>query len=58
MDAAAVTIPVASVLFLSVKCFPTSETGTARAVAPRAVPTRTPKPIWKKIPVFGPEYKK
>ena len=44
-DAAAVTSPVASVRFLSVKCFPTSETGTAKAVAPKAVPTKTPKLI-------------
>ena len=43
IDADAVTIPVAKVLFLSEKCFPTSDTGTLIAVAPNAVPTNKPK---------------
>ena len=41
IDAAAVTIPVAIVLVSLGKCFPTSETGTPIAVAPRAIPTKT-----------------
>ena len=44
-EAAAVTIPVATVLFSLEKCFPTSETGTLIAVAPSAVPTIIPKLI-------------
>ena len=45
IEAAAVTIPVAMVLVSLGKCFPTSETGTPIAVAPNAIPTRTPKLI-------------
>ena len=45
IDAAAVTIPVAMVLCSLEKCFPTSETGTLMAVAPKAVPTKTPRLI-------------
>ena len=44
-EAAAVTMPVATVLFSLGKCLPTSETGTLIAVAPSAVPTKTPKLI-------------
>ena len=42
-EAAAVTSPVAMDLDSFGKCFPTSETGTLIAVAPKAVPTKTPK---------------
>ena len=41
-EAAAVTMPVATVLLSLGKCFPTSDTGTLMAVAPKAVPTKTP----------------
>merc|ERR1711991_370106 len=44
-EAAAVTMPVAIVLLSFGKCFPTSETGTPIAVAPRAIPTNTPRLI-------------
>ena len=47
IDAAAVTIPVAIVLVSLGKCFPTSETGTPIAVAPKAVPIKTPRANWK-----------
>ena len=39
---AAVTIPVAIVRVSLGKCFPTSDTGTPMAVAPKAIPTKTP----------------
>ena len=42
-EAAAVTSHVAMDLDSLGKCLPTSDTGTLIAVAPRAVPTRTPK---------------
>ena len=45
MEAAAVTIPVAIVLVSFGKCLPTSETGTPIAVAPKAIPIRTPRVI-------------
>ena len=43
MEAAAVTIPVAIVLVSFGKCLPTSETGTPIAVAPKAIPIKTPR---------------
>ena len=46
-DAAAVTRPDAIVLFSFGKCLLTSETGTLIAVAPKAIPIRTPRLIWK-----------
>ena len=42
IEAAAVTIPVAIVRVSLGKCFPTSDTGTPIAVAPKAIPTKTP----------------
>ena len=36
------TTPVAIVRVSLGKCFPTSDTGTPIAVAPKAVPTKTP----------------
>ena len=45
IEAAAVTIPVAIVLVSLGKCFPVSETGTPIAVAPKAIPTKTPSEI-------------
>ena len=44
-DPTGLTMPVAIVLLSLGKCFPTSETGTPFAVAPRAIPTNTPRLI-------------
>ena len=44
-DAAAVTRPESIVLFSFVKCLLTSYTGTLIAVAPKAIPIKTPRLI-------------
>ena len=43
IEAEAVTKPVAIVLFLFEKNFPTAEIGTDIAVPPKAIPTKIPK---------------
>ncbi len=54
----AVTMLIAIVLLDSGKCLPTIDIGILIAVPPRPIPTKSPKLIWKKIPVFGPVYKR
>ena len=54
----AVTMLIAIVLVESGKCLPTTDIGILIAVPPRPIPINKPMWIWKKIPVFGPVYKK
>ena len=46
-EPAAVTIPMAAVLFDCGKCLATTETGMLIAVPPRAIPIKTPMPVTK-----------
>ena len=53
-----VTMLIAIVLLDKGKCFPTIAIGMLIAVPPRPIPIKSPKLIWKKIPVFEPSRKK